>query len=98
MMIRNFSPNPVSMRLAAPVSGCQRKQVRTMQSRINNQFADALEQAVVIDALSGAATAWAFLEAHKVPRDIIARVLSTASVRRRTDTPTSTTIEKCRAV
>ncbi|MYM71552.1 hypothetical protein GTP56_04995 [Duganella sp. FT134W] len=67
-----------------------------MQSRINQRFSEAVEQAVVIDALSGAATAWAFLEAHDVPRETILRVLSTASVRRRSDTPTATTIEKCR--
>lgn len=68
-----------------------------MQSRTNQQFADVLAQGVVIDALSGAATAWAFLEAHQVPRETISRVLSTASVRRRSDTPTPATIEKCRA-
>ncbi|MRW86641.1 hypothetical protein GJ698_21450 [Pseudoduganella sp. FT26W] len=68
-----------------------------MQPRTNHQFADALEQGVVIDALCGAATAWAFLEAHDVPKEMIFRVLSSASVRRRSDTPSPDTIEKCRA-
>lgn len=67
-----------------------------MQPRTNQQFAQVVEQAVIIEALSGAATAWAYLAAHEVPRDTILRVLSTASVRRRTDTPSSHTIEKCR--
>ncbi|NYE63004.1 hypothetical protein FHW58_004226 [Duganella sp. 1224] len=67
-----------------------------MQSRTNQRFAEAVEQAVVIDALSGAATAWAFLEAHDVPRDTILRVLSKASVRRRSDNPTASTLDKCR--
>jgi hypothetical protein len=67
-----------------------------MQSRTNQRFAEAVEQAVVIDALSGAATAWAFLEAHAVPRETILRVLSTATGRRRTDNPTASTLDKCR--
>ncbi|TFW17651.1 hypothetical protein [Duganella callida] len=67
-----------------------------MQPRTNYHLAEALEQAVVIDALSGAATAWAFLEAHDVPRETILRVLSAASVRRQSDTPSPGTIEKCR--
>lgn len=67
-----------------------------MQSRNNQRISDAVQQAVVIDALSGAATAWAFLEAHDVPRETILRVLSTASGRRRSDTPSPTTIDKCR--
>jgi len=68
-----------------------------MQPRMNHKLADTLEQAVVIDALSGAATAWAFLEAHHVPRETILRVLSTASMRRRSDTPSGSTIERCRS-
>lgn len=67
-----------------------------MQARVNYQFALALEQAVVIDALSGAATAWAFLEMLQVPNEVILRVLSTAPIRRATDTPSARTIEKCR--
>jgi hypothetical protein len=55
-----------------------------------------VEQAIVIEALSGAATAWAFLAAYEVPSDTILRVLSTASVRRKSDNPSSTAIEKCR--
>lgn len=67
-----------------------------MQPRTNYQFAQIVEQAVVIEALSGAATAWAFLAAHDTPRDTILRVLSTASVRRKSDNPSANAIEKCR--
>ncbi len=67
-----------------------------MQPRTNQRISDAVQQAVVIDALSGAATAWAFLEAHAVPPETILRVLSAAAVRRRGDTPSATTIAKCR--
>lgn len=67
-----------------------------MQSRTNQRAAQAVEQAIVIDALSGAATAWAFLAAHDLPQETILRVLSTAAVRRRSDTPSATTIDKCR--
>jgi hypothetical protein len=67
-----------------------------MQPRLNRQFAQVVEQAVVIEALSGAATAWAFLAAYDVPRETILRVLSTASVRRKTDNPSSRAIDKCR--
>jgi hypothetical protein len=69
-----------------------------MQPRVNQKSADVLAQAVVIDALSGVATAWAFLQAHDVPTETILRVLSSASVRRQSDTPSTTTIEKCRWV
>lgn len=66
-----------------------------MKSRANYRFADAVEQAIVIDALSGVAMAWAFLEAQEVPKDVILRVLSGKS-RRRTDTPSATALSKCR--
>jgi hypothetical protein len=68
-----------------------------VQPRTNHRIADALEQAVVIDALAGVTTAWAFLEAHDVPRETILRVLSSSSGRRKTDTPSSITIDHCRA-
>lgn len=66
-----------------------------MKSRANYRFADAVEQAIVIDALSGVAMAWAFLEAQEVPKDVILRVLSGKS-RRCTDTPSATALSKCR--
>jgi transposase InsO family protein len=69
-----------------------------MQPRVNQKVADVLAQAVVIDALSGVATAWAFLQAHDVPTDTILRVLSSASVRRQSDTPSLSTIDKCRGI
>jgi hypothetical protein len=65
-----------------------------MQLRINHQLALALEQAVVIDALNGAATAWVFLTKLDVPKETIFRVLTDASIRRATDTPTALAIEK----
>lgn len=67
-----------------------------MQPRLNHQFSQVVEQAIVIEALSGAATAWAYLAAYGVPRDTILRVLSTASVRRKTDNPSDHAIENCR--
>jgi len=67
-----------------------------MQPRLNHQFSQVVEQAIVIDALSGAATAWAFLAAYEVPSETILRVLSTAAVRRKTDNPSSNAIAKCR--
>lgn len=67
-----------------------------MQPRVNHHLALAFEQAVVIDALNGAATAWAFLTELQVPNETIFRVLGDASVRRASDTPSALTIEKCR--
>ncbi|WP_373989975.1 hypothetical protein [Duganella sp. BuS-21] len=67
-----------------------------MKSRANYLFADAVEQAIVMDELSGVAIAWAFLEAQHVPKDVILRVLSGKS-RRHTDTPSARAISMCRS-
>jgi hypothetical protein len=68
-----------------------------MQARANYRLSDAIEQGIVIDELSGAATAWAFLEAYEIPRETILRVLSTAARRRSTDNPSRAGIEGCRS-
>lgn len=56
-----------------------------MRLRKNTRLANAIQQAIIIDATIGAAHAWAYLSALDVPKATILRVLSSASQRRASD-------------
>lgn len=67
-----------------------------MQTRINTQFSEVVEQALVIAAINGMTTALAYLEFHDIPKETIARVLSETGGRRQSDIPSPEIIERCR--
>jgi hypothetical protein len=50
--------------------------------RINPELSEVIEEGVRLDALEGAAVAWAYLLAHSVDTATILRVLSDANARR----------------
>jgi len=56
-----------------------------MQNRINGAMARAVEQGIIIDALRGAANAWAYLTATQVPKSVMLRVLADPARRRPMD-------------
>lgn len=51
--------------------------------RTNHVLATVIEEGIQIDAVKGAANAWAYLAAHAVDPDTILRVLSSTETRRR---------------
>lgn len=67
-----------------------------MQIRRNQAMSDAVEQAIVIAELSSPLNAWAYLELHRAPSELIARVLANVEARRKSDTPSPVLIERCR--
>ncbi|MYM90609.1 hypothetical protein GTP91_25980 [Rugamonas sp. FT82W] len=56
-----------------------------MRLRENTRLANAIQQAIIIDATVGAAHAWAYLSALDVPQSTILRVLSGTGQRRASD-------------
>ena len=48
-------------------------------------MAQAVENGLVVDEVSGSATAWAYLAEHGVPTPVILRVLVSQARRRQTD-------------
>lgn len=60
------------------MSSCEKN-----NSRTNHALARIIEEGIRIDAVKGAANAWAYLQGHAVDPQTILRVLSGASSRRR---------------
>ena len=56
-----------------------------MRPRENARLAAAIQHAIVIDAIEGAAQAWAYLSAQAVSHATILRVLSGDGARRASD-------------
>jgi hypothetical protein len=56
-----------------------------MRPRENARLAAAIQHAIVIDAVEGAAHAWAYLSTHAVSQATILRVLSGDGARRASD-------------
>ncbi len=56
-----------------------------MQLRTNLDMAQAVENGLVVDEVSGSASAWAYLAEHGVPTQVILRVLISQARRRQTD-------------
>jgi len=63
-----------------------------MHTRMNEAMARAVEQGIIIDALRGAANAWAYLTASQVPKSVMLRVLAEPTRRRPTDTEAVATL------
>jgi hypothetical protein len=56
-----------------------------MQLRKNMDMAQAVENGLVVDEVSGSAVAWEYLAEHGVPTPVILRVLVSQTRRRQTD-------------
>lgn len=56
-----------------------------MKLRTDMNTAQAVENGLVVDEVSGSANAWAYLTDHGVPTPVILRVLVSQSRRRQTD-------------
>lgn len=56
-----------------------------MQLRTDMDTAQAVENGLVVDEVSGSANAWAYLSDHGVPPQVILRVLVSQARRRQTD-------------
>ena len=57
-----------------------------MIPRDNCHMREAVEHGLILDAVKGAAWAWAYMTAHEVPRLVILRVLTSPERRRPGDT------------
>jgi hypothetical protein len=53
-----------------------------MHTRSNETMARVVEQGVIIDSLKGAANAWVFMAATRVPKPVMLRVLAEPGRRR----------------
>ncbi|CAN7345229.1 hypothetical protein LJR289_001911 [Pseudoduganella sp. LjRoot289] len=56
---------------------------KATRTRTNHVLARVIDEGIQIDAVKGAANAWAYLMAHSVDPQTILRVLSNAAARRR---------------
>lgn len=56
---------------------------KAARARTNHVLARVIDEGIQIDAVKGAAIAWAYLTAHSIDPTTILRVLSSAASRRR---------------